>query len=52
MKRRVVCCDGTWNSADQERNGVPSPTNVVKIAYRVAKRDGATPQVICCFRRT
>ena len=40
------CCDGTWNSADQERNGVPSPTDVVKLAYRVAKRDGATLQVI------
>src|SRR6267143_3690566 len=46
MKRLVLCCDGTWNSADQERNGVPSPTNVVKIAYRIAKRDGATLQVI------
>src|SRR6267378_2487330 len=46
MKRLVLCCDGTWNSADQERNGVPSPTNVVKLAYRVAKRDGATLQVI------
>jgi uncharacterized protein (DUF2235 family) len=46
MKRLVLCCDGTWNSADQERNHVPSPTNVVKIACRVAKRDGATLQVI------
>jgi len=46
MKRLVLCCDGTWNSADQERNGVPAPTNVVKLAYRVAKRDAATLQVI------
>ena len=46
MKRLVLCCDGAWNSADQERNGVPTPTNVVKLAYRVAKRDGATLQVI------
>src|SRR6266446_4976907 len=46
MKRLVLCCDGTWNSADQESNGVPTPTNVVKLAYRVAKRDGATLQVI------
>src|SRR5207247_1575013 len=45
-KRLVLCCDGTWNSADQERNGVPAPTNVVKLAYRVAKRDAATLQVI------
>jgi uncharacterized protein (DUF2235 family) len=46
MKRLVLCCDGTWNSADQERNGVPCPTNVLRIAYRVAKRDGQVPQVI------
>jgi uncharacterized protein (DUF2235 family) len=46
MKRLILCCDGTWNSADQEHNAVPCPTNVVKIAYRIAKRDGATPQII------
>lgn len=45
MKRLIVCCDGTWNRADQESNGVPCPTNVVKIAYRIAKRDGAIPQI-------
>ena len=36
MKKIVLCCDGTWNSADQESNGVPCPTNVVKLGYRVA----------------
>src|SRR5207245_9174344 len=46
MKRLVLCCDGTWNSADQESNGVPTRTDVVKLDYRVAKRDGATLQVI------
>ena len=45
MKRLIVCCDGTWNRADQERDEIPCPTNVVKIAYRIAKRDGATPQI-------
>jgi uncharacterized protein (DUF2235 family) len=39
MKRLVLCCDGTWNRADQENAEVPCPTNVVKLAYRVAKRD-------------
>jgi len=39
MKRIILCCDGTWNSADQESNGVPCPTNVVKLGYRIAKRD-------------
>ncbi|HEX6266363.1 MAG TPA: DUF2235 domain-containing protein [Burkholderiales bacterium] len=47
MKRLVLCCDGTWNRADQEHDGAPCPTNVVKLAYRVAKRDPAgTPQII------
>lgn len=41
MKRLVLCCDGTWNSADQESNHEPCPTNVVRLGYRVAKRDSA-----------
>lgn len=39
MKRIVLCCDGTWNRADQAQDGVPCPTNVLRLAYRVAKRD-------------
>jgi uncharacterized protein (DUF2235 family) len=39
MKRLVICCDGTWNRADQQKEGTLCPTNVVKLAYRVAKRD-------------
>jgi hypothetical protein len=31
MTRLVVCCDGTWNTPDQEKNDVPTPTNVVRI---------------------
>jgi len=46
MKRLIVCCDGTWNSADQQSNHVPCPTNVIKMAYRVAKSDGAVAQLI------
>ena len=47
MKRIILCCDGTWNSADQESNGVPCPTNVVKLGYRIAKRDAAgIPQIV------
>jgi uncharacterized protein (DUF2235 family) len=47
MKRLVLCCDGTWNKADQQQNGTLCPTNVVKLAFRVAKRaaDG-TPQIV------
>ena len=47
MKRLVLCCDGTWNSADQESNHEPCPTNVVRLGYRVAKRDAAgVPQIL------
>jgi uncharacterized protein (DUF2235 family) len=46
MKRLVICCDGTWNKPDQEKNGRPVPTNVVKLAYRAAKSGGAIPQIV------
>src|SRR3954447_1727196 len=35
-KRLVVCCDGTWNRADQ-----PAPTNVKKLYEAVARSDSA-----------
>jgi len=48
VKRIILCCDGTWNSADQaDEGGEPCPTNVVRLAYRVAKRDPAgVPQIV------
>jgi len=46
LKRLILCCDGTWNRADQRQNGVPCPTNVIHLAFRVAKRDGAVDQVL------
>lgn len=46
MKRLILCCDGTWNKADQVSNGQPCPTNVVKLAYRLSKRDGGTHQIV------
>lgn len=39
MKRLIVCCDGTWNTPDQEQAGVPIPTNVVRI-YNALKKVG------------
>lgn len=46
-KRLIICCDGTWNRVDQETDGAPCPTNVVKLAYRIAQRDpNGTPQLI------
>jgi uncharacterized protein (DUF2235 family) len=46
MKRLIICCDGTWNSADQAHNGTPCPTNVVRLAFRVAKREEHNPQIV------
>src|SRR5512142_1433437 len=40
-KRLIVCCDGTWNTADQAIAGQPCPTNVTKIALSVASEDFA-----------
>lgn len=41
MKRLIVCNDGTWNTPDQEDNGIPSPTNVVKLYNSIATSDAA-----------
>jgi uncharacterized protein (DUF2235 family) len=40
-KRLVLCCDGTWNTADQERDGRPCPTNVAKVALGLAREGGS-----------
>jgi uncharacterized protein (DUF2235 family) len=32
----VVCCDGTWNTPDQQQQGQPAPTNVARIHHAVA----------------
>jgi uncharacterized protein (DUF2235 family) len=39
MKNIVIFCDGTWNFPDEQENGVPTPTNVVKLAQAVADND-------------
>jgi uncharacterized protein (DUF2235 family) len=46
MKRLIICCDGTWNSATQSVNGVACPTNVLGLVWRIAKRDGDVSQVV------
>ncbi|MEA2156849.1 MAG: hypothetical protein QOE11_2989, partial [Solirubrobacteraceae bacterium] len=40
-KRLVVCCDGTWNTPDELRDGASAPTNVSKIALGLAREDAA-----------
>lgn len=37
MRNLVVCCDGTWNTAEQRHDGVPVPTNVVRLYNALAK---------------
>ncbi|NIZ12411.1 DUF2235 domain-containing protein [Phaeobacter sp. HF9A] len=50
MRRLVVCCDGTWNTPDQNRDGLPTPTNVVKLHSLVAAQDSAGVQQIPYYR--
>jgi uncharacterized protein (DUF2235 family) len=38
-KRLIVCCDGTWNTADQAIAGQPCPTNVTRLALSIAPKD-------------
>ncbi len=35
MKRIIICCDGTWNTPDKNKDGVPLKTNVVKVAEAI-----------------
>ena len=46
-KRLVVCCDGTWNTADQRKNDRACPTNVIRLALSIAAvdRDGVEQRV-------
>lgn len=38
MAKLVICCDGTWNTPDDRQEGVPTPTNVVRIYNAVSAR--------------
>jgi uncharacterized protein (DUF2235 family) len=39
MKRIVICCDGTWSSADREHDGERAPTHIPRLAEAVAQAD-------------
>ena len=46
-KRLIVCSDGTWNTADQSKDGTPCPTNVVKMARAISPHDDeGRPQIV------
>jgi hypothetical protein len=38
MRNLVICCDGTWNTPEQMDQGVPVPTNVVRLFNCVSDR--------------
>lgn len=40
-KRIIVCCDGTWNSPDETERGIPTPTNVARLAEAISAQDAA-----------
>jgi hypothetical protein len=50
-KRLIVCCDGTWNTADQARAGHPCPTNVTKLALSIAPEDSTGIRQLVYYRR-
>ncbi|MBC6441315.1 MAG: DUF2235 domain-containing protein [Rhodospirillales bacterium] len=39
MRNLIVSCDGTWNTPDQMKDGVPTPTNVVLLHNVLAEND-------------
>jgi uncharacterized protein (DUF2235 family) len=39
-KRLIVCCDGTWNTPDEVRDGRPCPTNVTRLARAIVTPAG------------
>jgi T6SS, Phospholipase effector Tle1-like, catalytic domain len=46
MRNLIVCCDGTWNTADQRQDGVPVPTNVIRLYNALAdKAKGGVAQI-------
>src|SRR5215472_8224502 len=49
-KRLIVCCDGTWNTADQATAGRPHPTNVTKLALSIAPVDSTDVRQCVYYR--
>ena len=46
-RRLIVCADGTWNTPDEQSDGIPTPTNVCKMkeALAAASPDGSAQLV-------
>jgi hypothetical protein len=39
VRHLVVCCDGTWNTPEQEQGGLPTPTNVVRLYHALRENE-------------
>ncbi|WP_420002620.1 DUF2235 domain-containing protein [Arenibacterium sp. LLYu02] len=50
MRRLILCCDGTWNTADQQTDGLPTPTNVAKIYSLLARDEAEGVQQVTYYR--
>src|SRR5262245_42081413 len=46
MKRIVICCDGTWNTAAEMDEGVPAPTNVFRLKEAVERAASDITQIV------
>ncbi len=39
MRNLIVCSDGTWNTPDQKKDNIPTPTNVVRIYNAISEQN-------------
>jgi uncharacterized protein (DUF2235 family) len=46
VKRFIILCDGTWNLPDKTEDGIPVPTNVVKLAEAILDSHDGIPQLL------
>ncbi len=49
MRNLIVCCDGTWNSANHEDDNVPAPTNVRKL-FEAIDLDTSSPSQLSRYQ--
>lgn len=48
IRRFIICADGTWNEPEQTDLGMPSATNVCKLAKAIQPFDqNGIAQIVC-----
>jgi uncharacterized protein (DUF2235 family) len=50
MRRLIVCADGTWNRPGETTDGVPTATNVAKVASAIPPVDAAGVSQVVFYR--